>query len=55
MEILSELISFLVGAVAGSLVTLHVKKQRASGQANVVDQSGSRASGDVVGRDKLGP
>lgn len=50
---LSDILSFIFGGFAGSLVTLYVKKQRASGQGNVVDQSKSRAGGDVVGRDKV--
>ena len=48
----SEVISFFVGAGAGSLVTIYFKNQRASGKGNVVDQSRSQAGGDIVGRDK---
>lgn len=48
-----DIVSFILGGLTGSLVTLHFKKQRASGQSNVVDQSKSRAGGDVVGRDKV--
>ena len=48
----SEVISFVAGAFAGSLVTVVVKSQRAKGSGNVVDQSKSQAGGDIVGRDK---
>jgi hypothetical protein len=49
---MSEVVSFVAGACLGSFLTIHFKKQRASGRGNVVDQSGSRAGGDIVGRDK---
>jgi hypothetical protein len=54
IDFLSEIISFLLGGVVGSFLTLQFKKQRASGNGNVVDQSEGRAGGDIVGRDKLG-
>lgn len=49
---LSEVVSFLVGAAAGSLVTLHYKRQTAGSNASVVDQSHAKSDGDIVGRDK---
>ena len=49
----SEIISFFVGAVGGSLVTIYFKNQRAKGRANIADQSKSTAGGDIVGRDKI--
>ena len=49
----TELVSFVIGGLIGSLLTINFKKQKASGHGNVVDQSGSKAAGDVVGRDKL--
>ncbi len=49
----SEIISFLVGAVAGSLVTIYFKNLRAGDRGNAVDQAGAKAGGDVVGRDKI--
>lgn len=54
VEHLSEIVSFFFGALSGSLLTLYVKNQRASGRANTVDQSKSQAGGDIVGRDKIG-
>ena len=43
----------ITGVVGGALITLKwTKTQKAEGRANVVDQSGSKASGDIVGRDK---
>lgn len=53
LNYVSEIISFVFGAFAGSLLTINIKNQRASGRANVVDQSKSRAGGDIIGRDKL--
>lgn len=49
----ADILSFILGGFAGSLVTMYVKNQRASGRGSVVDQSKSRAGGDVVGRDKV--
>lgn len=48
----TEIVSFLVGACAGSLITIKVKKFGAGANGNAVDQSGSTARGDIVGRDK---
>jgi hypothetical protein len=48
----SEILSFLSGAAAGSLVTVYFKNQRASGNGRVVDQSKARAGGDIIGGDK---
>lgn len=48
----TEIVSFIVGAITGSLATVVVKSQRARGRGNVVDQSESQAGGDIVGRDK---
>lgn len=49
----AEIISFIAGALSGSLATVVVKNQRARGRGNVVvDQSKSQAGGDIVGRDK---
>ncbi len=49
----SEVISFFVGALAGSLLTFYFKNLRAGSRANVVDQSEAKAGGDIVGRDKI--
>lgn len=53
MNYLSEIVSFFIGAVAGSLVTVYFKNLRAGSHANVVDQSEAKAGGDIVGRDKI--
>lgn len=51
MDYLSEIISFILGAFGGSLVTWQVTKKtmRASGRSTVIDQSGANAGGDIVG------
>jgi hypothetical protein len=53
LSYVSEIVSFLVGALAGSLLTFYFKNLRASSRANVVDQSEAKAGGDIVGRDKI--
>lgn len=53
MDYVSEIVSLLVGGALGSLITLKVLSVKASGKANVADQSGSKAGGDIVGRDKI--
>lgn len=41
------------GAIGGSLLTLHFTKSvRADRHGTATDQSGARAGGDIVGRDK---
>ncbi|MGY4366720.1 hypothetical protein ACVW1A_002785 [Bradyrhizobium sp. LB1.3] len=52
--------SFLTGLVgggaAGSLITYKVTRtNRANNGGSVLDQSGSTAGGDIVGRDKRTP
>jgi hypothetical protein len=53
-----DLWNFLGGVVAGgmggALLTLKISKksQHSSGSGNTVNQSGAKAGGDVVGRDK---
>ena len=49
---ISEIISFLVGLSAGSLITFQVTKNRAGPGGTAVNQAGSTAGGDMVGRDK---
>jgi hypothetical protein len=48
--------SFAVGVAVGSIGTLIgvriTNRKTMSGSGNVVDQSGAKAGGDVVGRDK---
>ncbi|HUD40748.1 MAG TPA: hypothetical protein VMR06_02000 [Dokdonella sp.] len=52
MDLLSEIISFFIGAAAGSLLTVTVKSMRAGGHGTNVDQSKASAGGDIVGGDK---
>jgi hypothetical protein len=52
---LSEIGSFIAGAIGGSLLTLKFTKQnRVEGGGSIVDQSKASAGGDIVGRDKSG-
>jgi len=55
-EIWSFVGGLIGGAVGGSLLTLRITRQnRVSHGGSIVDQSGSRAGGDIVGRDKGSP
>ena len=53
-----DLWNFLGGVVAGGLggafltLTITKKSQHTAGAGTTVDQSGAKAGGDVVGRDK---
>jgi hypothetical protein len=47
---ISEIVSFLVGMGSGSLLTLRLTRK--SRDSNTSNQSGAKAGGDVVGRDK---
>jgi hypothetical protein len=49
---ISEILSFLGGAVSGSLLTFQLTRNRIQGSGSVIDQSRSRAGGDVVGGNK---
>lgn len=49
---ISEIISFLLGGIAGSLLTVAINKKTAKSSGVLTDQSNSRAGGDIVGRDK---
>jgi hypothetical protein len=52
-EIWTFLTGLLGGGAAGSLITYRVTQtNRASGGGTVSDQSGAKAGGDIVGRDK---
>ncbi len=48
----SEILSFIAGALGGSFLTFTLTRNRADGSGTVVDQSRSRAGGDVVGGSK---
>jgi hypothetical protein len=54
MELLTQIFTFIVGALGGSLVTWQVMKKNiaASHGSTVVDQSGAQAGRDIVGGDK---
>jgi hypothetical protein len=48
-----EIISFVTGALGGSLVTFKFTRQnRIQGSGTIADQSKAQAGGDIVGRDK---
>lgn len=53
-----DLWNFLGGVVAGGLggafltLTITKKSQHSAGSGTTADQSGARAGGDIVGRDK---
>lgn len=52
----SEIISAVIGAIVGASIsipiTIRSTRNSMSGSSNSVNQSGARAGGDVVGRDK---
>lgn len=55
MQYMSEIISLIVGAIAGSLVTFSITKKSASKGGTLVDQSRSNSGGgDIVGGNKSG-
>ncbi len=55
-EIWSFLGGLIGGGIGGSLITLRFTRQnRATGRSSIVDQSGSKAGGDVVGGNKSVP
>ena len=49
---LTEILAFIAGLAGGSFLTLVLKRNNVKGGGSVVDQSRSRAGGDVVGGDK---
>lgn len=51
-EYSSQILSFLGGLAGGSLLTFQMTKNRAARGGSVVDQSRSRAHGDIVGGNK---
>lgn len=52
MEYVGELISFILGGAAGSLLTLRIQSNKTK-NGSIADQSGAKAGGDIVGRDKI--
>lgn len=53
MQYMSEIISLIIGAVAGSLITFSITKKSASRGGTLVDQSRSNSGGgDIVGGNK---
>jgi hypothetical protein len=53
-EILTFIGGLFTGGVGGSLLTLHIKREkRVSGRGSMADQGGASAGGDIVGRDKV--
>lgn len=53
MEYISEIVSFVAGAIGGSFLTLTISRKSADRGGRMVDQSGVKASGDVVGGNKV--
>jgi hypothetical protein len=52
-DVSNFIIGLLTGGVSGALITYQVTKTlRAGDDGTAVDQSGVKAGGDVVGRDK---
>ena len=53
----SQIWSFVVGAISGATIsipiTVRVIRVSAAAGANVTNQQGAKAGGDVVGRDKI--
>lgn len=53
LQYLSEIVSFVVGALGGAAVTFSLTRNSIKGEGVITDQSKSKAGGDVVGRDKV--
>lgn len=53
MEYISEIISLVVGVIGGSLLTFSITRKSADRGGTLVDQSGAKALGDVVGGNKV--
>lgn len=51
-QYLSEIVSFLGGVAGGALLTFTLTRNTVRGGGSVVDQSKSRAGGDIVGGNK---
>lgn len=43
----------VLGALAGSGITIKLMSKRASNGSNIADQRGAKARGDIVGRNKI--
>lgn len=52
MQYLPEIITFVLGGFAGSLLTLRLTKKTASGGGTVVDQTNANAGRDITGGNK---
>ena len=52
MNYLSEIVSFIVGLIGGSLLTLQFTRNKVRGAGSVVDQNKATAGGDIVGGNK---
>jgi len=52
LDHLSQIGSFVAGLLGGSLITIQLTGHRAGKKGKVIDQSKSRAGGDIVGGDK---
>jgi hypothetical protein len=52
MQHLSEILSFLAGALGGAALTIAFTRNSVKNGGTVVDQSKARAKGDIVGGNK---
>lgn len=52
MQHLSEIISFVVGALGGAALTFTLTRNSVKNGGSVIDQSKAKAKGDIVGGNK---
>jgi len=52
LDHLSQIGSFIAGLIGGSLITIRLTGHRTGKGGKVIDQSKSRAGGDIVGGNK---
>ena len=51
-EYISEIVSFVLGMLGGSLLTFTLTRKSVSNGGTIVDQGGSTAQGDIIGGNK---
>lgn len=49
---ITEIVSFVLGMVGGSFLTLTLTRKSVSNGGSIVDQGGATAQGDIVGGNK---
>lgn len=52
MQYVSEIVSFIFGALGGAALTFTITRNSVRNGGSVVDQSKARAGGDIVGGNK---